>query len=328
MKIFTTKMLALVTSALLLGACSQMATYENEDLLSNQEVAAKNGFNLTPFGTGNENARTYAATDCDNFCIDPGNPEYSMQTAAINNNSGPQTRVFTYTVHNTLTGFELAWNYASTNSAGRKLKITVSGAGFASPKTYTSNQLNGGPGNGTNTFTFDASWAACGVVTVVAEILDGDNVLVSGPNTTTYKLIGACVVGCDEESFSYVATNDNLSVTFKYDAATALTGAVVEFTFPQIIGFPLNGDGKFLAPDGKLYTVNNPINQTVFTWTGDIGCTNATATTFQFNFSPDCGAGNANDGQARIWADTKINGVSVKNSATLNIDYVKCSIPA
>ncbi|SFB61108.1 hypothetical protein [Algoriphagus aquimarinus] len=57
MKIFTTKMLALVTSALLLGACSQMATYENEDLLANQEVAAKSGFNLTPYGTGgNENA--------------------------------------------------------------------------------------------------------------------------------------------------------------------------------------------------------------------------------------------------------------------------------
>jgi hypothetical protein len=59
MKIFNTKLLALVTSAMLLGACSQMATYENEDLTNSLEKADQSGFKLNPYGTssGFENAK-------------------------------------------------------------------------------------------------------------------------------------------------------------------------------------------------------------------------------------------------------------------------------
>ena len=52
------KLAGLVISAMLLGACSQLPTFENEDLLSNQEAAAKNGFNLTPYGMNGQNVRT------------------------------------------------------------------------------------------------------------------------------------------------------------------------------------------------------------------------------------------------------------------------------
>lgn len=59
MKIFTTKMLGLVISALLLGACSQMATYENEDLTNGLEKADQPGFKLNPFGVSSGlNVRT------------------------------------------------------------------------------------------------------------------------------------------------------------------------------------------------------------------------------------------------------------------------------
>ncbi|WP_144607532.1 hypothetical protein [Algoriphagus algorifonticola] len=203
-KTFTSSLLGLVISCLLLASCSQLATFENEDLMLEQTSADKAGFKLSPFGTGIENARTYAATDCENFCIDPADPEYSVQTSTISNNSGPQTRVFTYSVYNTLTGFQLDWSYTANNNAGRKLKITVSGAGLTIPQSYTTNQLNGSGGTNQNpgtitdsyNFPFNSSWAACGIVTIEAEILDGENVLVSGPVISNYNLIGECE-GCD-----------------------------------------------------------------------------------------------------------------------------------
>lgn len=209
MKIFTKNLLGMALAGFILSACSQMATFEEADLM-NEQAAAKSGFKLDPFNVvGNENARTYTATDCENFCIDPANPEYSMQTSSISNNSGPTTRVFNYTVHNTLTGFELAWNYSASNSAGRRLRITVSGAGFTSPITYTSGPVST-TGSGSNTFTFNASWAACGEVTIVASILDGDGNVIGSvtPVTTTYKLIGPCA-GCeiDGNEFSGVANS-------------------------------------------------------------------------------------------------------------------------
>ncbi|WP_157359687.1 hypothetical protein [Algoriphagus mannitolivorans] len=284
-------------AGLILSACSQMATFEEADLM-NEQAVAKNGFNLNPFGLGNENARTYSATDCGNFCIDPANPEYSVQTSTISNNSGPQSRVFTYSVYNTLTGFQLDWSYASSNNAGRKLRITVSGAGFASPKTYTTSQLNGGPVSGSNTFTFDASWAACGVVTIAAEILDGDNAVVSGPISTNYSLIGECVVGCDE-SFSYEV--DGNEVTFTYVPSADLDNAELVFTFPQsaLDGNPLEGwsyDGQTMRKTMDLDAC------ATYTWTVSLSC------------KP------LNNAQNK-WTDFKVNDFSKKGS----LSNIKCN---
>lgn len=304
MKTFKTNLLGLALAGLILGACSQTGMYETADLMNEQAEAAKSGFRLDPFGMGNENARVYAATDCENFCIDPENPEYSVQSSQISNNSGgpnPQTRVFSYAVYNTLSGFQLDWSYAATNNAGRKLKITVSGAGFASPKSYTSAQLNGGPGTGSNTFAFDATWAACGVVTVVAEILDGNNVLLA-TNTTQYSLIGECKVDC-KESFSYVKNQDG-SYTFTYLSEEDLNNAEVKFTSPHV--------SEITSEDGKIYTVNPGNGQgspTVSTWVGDI--TACTPITFTLSFTPDCDQNQA--GFANLWTDFKVNGESKKD---------------
>ena len=52
--------------------------------------------------------------------------------------------------------------------------------------------------------------------------------------------------------------------------------------------------------------VNNPTNQTVFTWKGMVGCTLDEPTRFAFVHVPDCSAQPANDGKANIWTDAKI----------------------
>ena len=264
-------------------------------------------------------ARTH---DCSAVCIDPLAPVYYDHVDSVRETAGPNYRQFKYTVHNTLTGFVLNWTYTATTPTPRILNFVVSGAGFTVSQSYTSACVTNGT-SGSNTFTFTGAWAACGVVSFTANIEDCAN-LIKATKTGTYNLVGQCVT-CGTESFTYT-TADNLNITFSYNAGAgtgALTGATVEFTFPQVMNSPLNGAGLYVGADGKLYTVNNPTNQTVFTWTGDIGCTSTTGQTFAFSFLPDCSAPPANDGVAVIWTDTKVNGVSVKGNLT-NIKYTGC----
>lgn len=231
---FTSSFLGLAISGLLLASCSQMASYENEDLALEQARADKGGFTLSPYGsiTGNLNAALYEEGVCETQCIDPANPVYFEKPATILNNSGSQTRVFTYSVYNTLSGFELDWEYAASNSAGRKLRITVSGAGFSAPQTYTSEMVQSN-GSGSHPFIFDASWAACEVVTINAEILNDNDEVVTPAETTTYGLIGECTAGC-EESFTHDKGNETEgTITFTYTPSESAKDALLTFTFAQ-----------------------------------------------------------------------------------------------
>ncbi len=141
--------------------------------------------------------------------------------------------------------------------------------------------------------------------------------------TATHKLVPECPT-CDEELLTY-ETADNLNIVFSYNDDEPLTAATVEFTFPQVLDLPLNENNMYVAPDGKMYTVNNPTNQTVFTWVGDLPCSTEEAETFSFSFQADCSAPPANDGKAIIWTDFKVNGESKKGS-NVNIVYTGCPV--
>ena len=127
---------------------------------------------------------------------------------------------------------------------------------------------------------------------------------------------------CDDANFSY-ETSNNLDIVFSYnhDEEAELT---IQFTFPQVIDLELNDDNNYEAPDGKIYSVNNPTNQTVFTWTGVVGCSSNEPTTFEFKHAADCGPSTANDGQALIWTDAKIIAIGgvqlVDNPETEDVD--------
>ena len=134
----------------------------------------------------------------------------------------------------------------------------------------------------------------------------------ASPLTVTSEV---CIT-CEPEYFSYV-TQNNKDITFHYNASESLSGAVVVFTFPQIANMPLNENGQYVAPDGKIYSVNNPANQTVFTWTGDIGCTTLLEATFTFSLTPVCNA----SGKSQVWTDFTVNTYSKKNDSTPSIVY-------
>jgi len=123
---------------------------------------------------------------------------------------------------------------------------------------------------------------------------------------------------CDDASFSY-QTENNLDIVFSYNHNEEAEITIV-FTFPQIENLELNDEENYEAPDGKEYSVNNPKNQTVFTWTGEISCKASEPTTFEFSFVPDCGSGNAKDKQAVIWTDTKIIAIDGEQVITTEDD--------
>lgn len=117
----------------------------------------------------------------------------------------------------------------------------------------------------------------------------------------------------DEANFDY-ETADNQNIVFSYNHGSDVESVTLAFTFPQVMNMILNEDDQYVAPDGKIYEVNNPTNQTVFTWTGAVGCDADEPETFEFSMTPDCSAPPANDGKANIWTDTKviaINGVEL-----------------
>lgn len=255
-----------------------------------------------------------SANDCLTECIDEASGNAYADYGSKTGSAGPNTKKVDYEIYNTPTTIEVRVTYniiAGNSNAKADITVTVDG------NVQTVLQV---PKGTTVPFSFplSAGWGACDLVSY--------SILQSGLSTPitfsgNYSLIGACP-SCEDESFGYV-TENNLDVTFTYNAAEPLQNAVVKFTFPQILSLHLNGNGQYEGPDGKLYSVNNPTNQTVFTWIGDIGCTASAAVSFQFSLSPDCSAPPANDHKANIWTDTTVNSVSVKGT-NANIVYTGC----
>ncbi len=319
--------LALLSAALLFS-CSQVDTFESADLQAEAEATAS-GFNLIPFGMGgNENAALKSCLECITV------PEVAVSSVA-KTTGNTTTKHGDLSVWNTETDLIVTFAFDGDEGAdGSSITITdpnntsktyswikgeVPSPGISEVVTSTK---NGKILSYKVTHPLSAK-TACSEYSVAFASNGGPGGSLDA--TTTYAIYEYCKA-CDGETFSYVTSNENKNVIFKYDAATKLIDAEVEFTFAQIQNFVLDGNDMYTAPDGKKYSVNNPTNQTVFTWTGDIGCTDQTATTFAFEFSPDCSSPSSNDGKARIWSDTKVNGVSVKNSNTPNITFEGCPV--
>jgi hypothetical protein len=106
----------------------------------------------------------------------------------------------------------------------------------------------------------------------------------------------------------YNAKDYDLMCHFIYNSPEAISGAVVEFTFPHIKYFVPHITGPKQL---RNYTVNNVNNQTVINCTTDL-VKGWNAAMFCFIVKADCSKGNS--GYATIWTDMKVNGVSVKGT--------------
>jgi len=105
----------------------------------------------------------------------------------------------------------------------------------------------------------------------------------------------------------YNPANYDLMAHFGYISPAAVTGAVVEFTFPKILYFLPHMNN---VNQQRIYTVNNANNQTVISCTTNL--VRGMNPMFCFLLKIDCGQGNS--GFATFWTDMKVNGVSVKGS--------------
>ncbi len=105
----------------------------------------------------------------------------------------------------------------------------------------------------------------------------------------------------------YNPANYDVMTHFGYTSPEAVTGAVVEFTFPHIQYFLPHMNN---VNQQRIYTVNNANNITVITCTTNL--VKGTNPMFCFLVKIDCSKGNS--GYVTFWTDMKVNGVSVKGA--------------
>jgi hypothetical protein len=105
----------------------------------------------------------------------------------------------------------------------------------------------------------------------------------------------------------YNPANYDVMTHFGYISPEAVSGAVVEFTFPHILYFLPHINGP---KQQRIYTVNNENNQTVITCTANL--VKGMNPMFCFLVKVDCSKGNS--GLTTFWTDMKVNGVSVKGT--------------
>ncbi|PZX54589.1 hypothetical protein LV84_02742 [Algoriphagus ratkowskyi] len=340
MKTFTTKMLVLVTSALLLGACSQMATYENEDLNNGLEKADELGFILNPYGTTNgfENGSVLFGNEIDcesSYCVPAERVDeirFSRSLTPQKRTSGENVKEVYSNVYLTLLPNNMAYyevDVISVLISGDPQSLvsfdgSIGGYSFA---TYPGQSYQDVSNNiRTNYFRsemFDFTAIHCG--NSFDYIINETSFAVDEPVvfTGTLYLIPICRSSCDEETFDYSSSVEEgmVDVTFEYSYSEEAKVSI-DFTFPQII-IDIPNNGTYTGADGKNYRVTG--NGTVFHWTGEVSCSSESPTTFSFKgLVPDCGAGNSNDGKANIWTGAKVvavDGVSlVNNPETLDIN--------
>ncbi|MBN3581205.1 hypothetical protein JYB64_02330 [Algoriphagus aestuarii] len=297
MKIFTTKMLGLVISALLLGACSQMATYENEDLTNGLEKADQAGFKLSPYGSkGFENASlAYYEGACTVECIDPEDPETFFVLTGRKNFMVSGQVFIDYSIYHDDTDIYYTFTIGTNNAS-----------------TPTIASLNGEVVNNQThiiSYPLGEGWEGCDLVERTFTITRGGGgggaTLVEIP--TSYSLIPICTGDEEEtcpEAFSYERDENNPNIiTFKYTPMTTIENAEIQMTVPQIEGYE--------ALDGKVYSGFGENDENVLRWNGTLEC--GIETTFVLKFTPiSCTAAGPGNGKVNLISTFNVKGYGNK----------------
>ncbi|WP_026950705.1 hypothetical protein [Algoriphagus mannitolivorans] len=282
------KFLGLALAGLILGACSQTATFEDADLMNEQASAERAGFKLDPFETPSGiNSKAYL--ECNqrgpDDCItwDPNSWFYKAETKAYT--AGPQGSV-TVTIHNTPTHIV----YTITSTEQNIKKVTFNGVDLYAQNTNAPEPFIHSVPLG----TFGEDWVACDLETATIEVRRQNSSGTGGgvylKFETSYELIPVCDDGVQEDcdsslvkSFIEIDNQGYHIYEFTVISANDIPNGnswEVQLTVPQIIAYK--------ALDGKTYTGFGEDLVNVLRWDGDI--TKCTPISFKIGFLPDCGA--------------------------------------
>jgi hypothetical protein len=312
---------ALLLSAALLFSCSQIETFQSDDLSVDEDALSM--FDLTAlddvaYGYGYDpfsNSRTVygMSVDCLNeetYCVSSDNYFYKSDDKAIQGQGYGGVRIEYYQNHLGEMKYKFQ-AYAGNNGKDAVIKGYKIGAEPKVDITNTADLIL--------TIDLPEDWEPCDGFdrTIILYTDPGNNTLTFN---TSYVLLALCADDdddgddddddeeeCDKEDFYYEAIDeDEHKYKFTYiPACEALTNAVVKFTSPHI--------KSFASLDGKVITTVNRNaksprgNPTVLVWTGDIP---EDGITFEIDFDPDCTQ--TNSGKANVWTDFKVNEVSKK----------------
>ncbi|MFC3416566.1 hypothetical protein [Algoriphagus hitonicola] len=304
--IFTRSFLGLVISGLLLSACSQMASYENEDLqLEQAKVDNDGGFVLTPLG-GGENFREYVDDICNSSCITDDEDTWYVKsyTQFYDEEDGKSV---TIDIYNSPTMI-----YYSISSTEDIYKIEFKGETLYD-ETGTG-QNAGDPAVQPFVYPveigeFDNDWFGCENESAIISVRrsanpNGNGAGIQQTFETSYDLVPVCS-DC-EESFTYEANEVDGTITFFYTPEESMEDAELVFTFAQAEEVLIDE----FSPSGATMQATMDLEACV---------------TYVFE-TKIIGLRCTGDGQSdvNVLTDFKVNDMSKKNDDTPNIVWA-CS---
>nr|WP_287936619.1 Ig-like domain-containing protein [Algoriphagus sp.] len=237
MRTFKTNLLGLALAGLILGACSQTATYETADLMNEQASAKNGGFNLSPFGMSGENL---AISDAP--CIDA-----TSGAAFASSVSGSASALGTVSVsyYNTLT--HMVYVFTGLES-GDCVKLNSSGG-----TTITSSIVNG-------TYSVPlGSWKHGDAFNTIFWV--GTNCQTNGAGNTTlltanYSLVGICTeTTLSAGTTEAICEGEPFTLTASVAADGNFTGGTIEILAD---GNPIPVATAAVTAENKSVTYSGP----------------------------------------------------------------------
>jgi hypothetical protein len=299
MKFFKTKFLGLALVGLILGACSQMATYENADLMNEQAAANKAGFTMTPFGIGNENARAFGA-DCEAECLTKGTAytftENYSTTASAGGNSKLVKATLTVSI-NTSNVATYTLDMSSERTAGTT-NSNVSFTGNLNGVAFNSGSLGGistKRSYSTTITNVDYTGVACGdeISFSLTEVSFGDDKTLSDTNV----LLAYCPEGCEDEMTADLTCGATNTVVFTFYAEEA---------GPVVIQGGLNAKATYISGSSNVLTQNTThssldnSNASVTRWEGNVAACTAVTVTIEWSGNAEVGDWTAKRGNVTL----------------------------
>lgn len=299
MKNFKIKFLGLALAGMVLGACSQMGTYENADLMNEQAEANKAGFKLTPFGSGNENARAFGV-DCEDDCLTKGTAytftENYSTTASAGTNSKLVKATLTVSI-NTSNVATYTLDMSSERTAGTA-NSNVSFTGNLNGVAFSSGSLGGISSKrsySTSITNVDYTGVACGddISFSLTEVSFGDDKTLSDTN----DLLPYCPEGCEDEMTADLSCGATNSITYTFYAEEA--GAIA-------IQGGLNAKATFVSGSSNVLTQNTThpslanSNASVTRWEGNVSACTAVTVTIEWTGNAEVGDWTAKRGEVTL----------------------------